>query len=121
MRKNEKGPASTRRSLMRSALCAALGVILLATPAFAQSSSGRWNGLPDRFQVDTGYFHIDADTVLRFQGGQGGSGEVSFEDDLGIPSGADTFWIDGTWRVGRRHQLKLGFTRLTRDHRDRTL
>ena len=38
-----------------------------------------------------------------------------------MPSSVNTFWLDGSWRVGRRHQLKLGFTRLSRDHPDYTL
>jgi hypothetical protein len=29
--------------------------------------------------------------------------------------------VDGTWRVGRRHQLKLGFTRVSRERANRTL
>jgi hypothetical protein len=105
---------------MRLAL-AALGAALLAAPALAQSTPGTWNGLPDRFQVDTGYFHLTAETILRYQGGQGSSGEVHFEDDLGIDDQANTFWVDGTWRLGRRHQLKLGFTRLNRDQPQHTL
>lgn len=95
---------------------AVIGLTLLATPAFAQSESGTWNGLPDRFQVDTGYFHLSVDTVLQLQGN-----DVDFERDLGVDENADTFWVDGTWRVGRRHQLKLGFTRLSRQRDDHTL
>jgi predicted porin len=105
---------------MRSATAAALAMALLAAPAFAQESS-TWNGLPDRFQVDAGYFHLNADTVLRFQGSPGSAGDVDFERDLGVPEKADTFWVDATWRVGRRHQLKLGFTRLSRDRNEHTL
>jgi hypothetical protein len=41
-----------------------LGVILaaglLASPAVAQSSSGGCNDVPDRFQIDGGYFRISA-------------------------------------------------------------
>jgi hypothetical protein len=56
---------------------------LLVSPAFAQSSAGTWNGLSDRFQVDTGYFRISANTVLRYNGAQG-SGDIDFEKDLGF-------------------------------------
>ena len=100
-----------------------LGIVLagtLATPALAQSTE-TWNGLPDRFKIDTGYFHIDAKTVLRYSGPRNGSGEVAFEDDLAVPDTADTFWVDGTWRVARRHQLELGYTRLSRDQPSHTL
>jgi hypothetical protein len=88
---------------------------VLAGPAFAQSSSSTWNNLPDRFQVDAGYFGINVSNVLRFGGGAGSSGDIDFEKDLGLNPDANTFWVDGTWRVGRRHQLKLGFTRVSRD------
>jgi hypothetical protein len=93
---------------------------LLVSPAFAQTSDATWNDLPDRFQVDTGYFRLDADTVLRFNGGPG-TGDVDFENDLGVAPGADTIWLDATWRVGRRHQLELSYTRLNRDRADHTL
>lgn len=88
---------------------------LAAAPAFAQSTSETWNGLPDRFKIDTGYFDLKADTLLRYNGPAGGSGEVSFENDLGLNKSVNTFWIDGTWRLGRRHQLKLSYTRVKRD------
>jgi hypothetical protein len=100
---------------MRNVLGGLLAGGLLVSPAFAQSSAGPWNDLPDRFQIDIGYFRLDASTVLRYQGGQGGSGEVDLEQDLGLPESVNTFWVDATWRVGRRHQLKLGFTRSSRE------
>jgi hypothetical protein len=101
---------------MRTVLGGILATGLLVSPAFAQSS-GPWNGLSDRFQIDTGYFRLTADTVLRFNGEQG-TGDVSLEKDLGVDKNVNTFWVDGTWRVGRRHQLKLSFTRFTRDRGD---
>ncbi len=106
---------------MRTIIGSLLAAGVLVSPAFAQSSTGTWNDLPDRFQVDTGYFRLSADTVLRYNGPQGGSGEVDFEQDLGLPEEVNTFWVDGTWRVGRRHQLKLGFTRINRDRAEYTL
>jgi hypothetical protein len=96
----------------------ALAACVLAGPALAQSPSGTWNDVPDRFQIDAGYFGIEANTVLRYNAGSGRNGEVDFENDLGVSPDADTFWVDGTWRVGRRHQLKLAFTKLSRDRDD---
>ena len=93
---------------------------LLASPAFAESPSGTWNGLSDRFQIDTGYFRLTADTQLRYNGAPG-SGDIHFENDLGVDENVDTFWIDGTWRVGRRHQVKLAYTRLDRGRADYAL
>jgi hypothetical protein len=100
------------------------GVLLAALSAplaFAESAPATWNGLPDRFQIDTGYFGLTSDTVLRYNGPEGGSGEVNFEEDLGINDQVHTFWVDTTWRVGRRHQLKLAYTRFNRDRADYTL
>jgi hypothetical protein len=105
---------------MRAVIGGVLAAGLLVSPAFAQSSPGTWNGLSDRFQIDTGYFRINANTVLRYNGGEG-SGDVDFEKDLGVDQNVDTFWLDATWRVGRRHKLKLAFTRLSRDRNDHTL
>ena len=106
---------------MRTIIGGVLAAALLAPPAFAQPSPGTWNGLPDRFQIDTGYFRLSANTLLRYNGPQGGSGEVNLEEDLGLADQVDTFWVDATWRVGRRHQLKLGFTRFNRDRDGYTL
>jgi hypothetical protein len=99
------------------AFAAAAGLLALAVPAFAQDPAATWNGLPDRFQIDAGYFRLDADTVLRFQGSE----DVDFERDLAVPEGTNTFWLDATWRAGRRHQIKLSFTRLSRDRAAHTL
>jgi hypothetical protein len=106
---------------MRHLAAALLLAGMSAAPAFAQSSAETtWNGLPDRFQIDSGYFAMNADTVLRFNGGPGAN-DVDFERDLALDEKVDTFWLDGTWRVGRRHQLKLSFTRLQRDRDSHTL
>jgi hypothetical protein len=88
-------------------------VALLASPALAQPSSGTWNGLTDRFGIDAGYFGLTARNVLTFNGGN-----VDFERDLGLDDAVDTFWVDATWRVGRRHQLKLSLTRFSRERAD---
>jgi hypothetical protein len=96
---------------MKAVLGGVLAASLLVSPAFAQSSSSAWNGLSDRFQIDTGYFRISAHTVLRYNGAQG-SGDIDFENDLGVGENADTFWLDATWRVGMRHKLKLAYTKL---------
>ncbi|RPH37453.1 MAG: hypothetical protein EHM91_15030 [Planctomycetota bacterium] len=112
---------------MKTVVGAVLAAVLSVPLAFAQAplaaqpASGTWNDLPDRFQIDTGYFNLKAETLLRYNGPRGGSGEVSLEQDLGVDDQVDTFWVDGTWRVGRRHQLKLAFTRFNRDRNAYTL
>jgi hypothetical protein len=105
---------------MKVVIGGVLAAGLLVSPAFAQSSPGPWNGLSDRFQIDTGYFRISADTMLRYKGAQG-SGDINLEDDLDLDPNVDTFWVDATWRVGRRHKLKLAYTSFSRDRKDYTL
>jgi hypothetical protein len=99
---------------MKAVLGGLVAASLLASPALAQSASGSWNGLPDRFRIDTGYSRLSADTQLRLNSPAGGS-DVDFAKDLGVDEEVDTFWLNGNWRVGRRHQLELGFTRLSRE------
>jgi hypothetical protein len=110
--------------VMRIIAGAVLITALLSSPLLAQSpaaapspapSRATWTGLPDRFQIDTGYFRLDASTLLRYNGPSGGNGEVDFEHDLGLPSTVDTFWLEGSWRITPRQQVKLGFTRFRRD------
>ena len=107
------------RTLVGGVVAAASLVVI--PPVFAQSPTGTWNGLTDRFQIDTGYFRITADAILRYNGPQGGSGQIDFTKDLGENDSVNTFWVDGTWRVGRRHQLKLAFTRSSQTGTDHTL
>jgi hypothetical protein len=85
----------------------------------AQSSAGSAD--ETKFQIDAGYFNLTANTALTYKGPTGGSGQVSFEKDLGQDNVVNTFWVDSTWRVGRRHQLKLGYTQLSRERPDQTL
>jgi predicted porin len=101
---------------MRAVLGGFLAASLMVSPAFAESSSGPWNGLPDRFRIDVGYFGLNATTVLDFKGGN-----VDFEKDLDVGKDVSTFWVGGNWRVGRRHQLELTYTRLNRDRAGYTL
>jgi hypothetical protein len=84
-------------------------------PEPAPEIAAAWNGLPDRFQVDAGYFRIDANTALTYDSPQSGEGVVDLEDDTGLPEKVSTFWVEGRWRVGRRHQLLLGVTNIARE------
>ena len=106
--------------MTKSLFGAILAAGFLASPALAQSS-GTWSDLPDRFQIDTGYYRIDAATVLRLNSSGIGGSAIDFERDLGVAPDVDTFWVDATWRVGRRHQLKLAYTKLDREQDEHTL
>ena len=99
---------------------AVLAAALVAVPAPAQTTGG-YSDLPETFRIDTGGFRIAADTRLQYiLGGQTG-GEIDFEGETGLPTNATTLWFDGTWRVGRRHQLSLNFTRSKREGAGKTL
>ena len=60
-------PFGSMREPMKTILGGVLAASLLVSPAFAQSSSGTWNGLSDRFRIDAGYFGLTATTVLTLQ------------------------------------------------------
>jgi len=101
-------------------LMSLLAVALAAVPARAQTASG-YSDLPERFRIDAGGFRIAADTKLKYRlGGQPGD-VIDFESETGLPNNATTLWLDGTWRVGRRHQLSLNYTRSNRKGESRTL
>jgi len=116
-------------------MLAAAGVVMMAmaAPASAQapadaktaqtSSTAKtsWNDLPDRFQIDAGYFRLNAASTLKLTGTLGGGTDVNFERDLGTPKTANTFWLDTTLRMGRRHQIKVGYINFTREGTPRTL
>jgi hypothetical protein len=95
--------------------------VLAQTPALAPggaaaatpASSGH---LPDRFQIDTGFFRVKSSTTLWLNTGSGVQSEVNFENDLGLKPNTNTFWVDTAWRLGRRHQLKVAFTSFTREN-----
>jgi len=108
------------RAMTQSIGLAVLAATLGPVPALAQATGG-YSDLPEAFRIDTGGFRIAADTKLQYSlGGQTG-GEIDFEGETGLPTNATTLWLDGTWRVGRRHQLSLNFTRSKREGEGKTL
>jgi hypothetical protein len=100
----------------RLAIAAAALSALLGAPAAAQTSSG-FTDLPQGFRLDVGGFRIASETQLKYDlAGQGET--IDFEGETGLPSAATTIWLDGTWRVGRRHQLSINYTRSQRSGAD---
>jgi hypothetical protein len=86
------------------------------TPGAAAVAPATATQLPDRFQIDTGYFRLNSKTVLWLNTGSGIKADVNFENDLGIKPNINTFWVDTTWRLGRRHQVKLSLTKISREN-----
>ena len=54
-------------------------------------------------------FTSASNTTLRLNNGAGGGSDVNFEDGLALPDTSTRFYIEGYWRVGRRHQVSLGW------------
>jgi hypothetical protein len=97
----------------RAAAPAALAALLIAVPAAAQTSSS-YTDLPQGFRLDLGGFRIASETKLKYD--LSGDGDtIDFENETALPDNATTLWLDGTWRVGRRHQLSLNYTKSNRE------
>lgn len=106
--------------VIRTACPAVLAAALAAVPAQGQPA-GAYSDLPQAFRIDAGSFRIAADTKLEYSLGGRPTDEIDFEGEAGLPRNSTTFWLDGTWRVGRRHQLSLNFTRSHRTGEGKTL
>jgi hypothetical protein len=115
-----RGLAATAVSIM--AMTAPVTAQAPADAAAPESSTRpSWSGLPDRFQVDAGYFRINLTTGLRLQGSVGPANEVSFEKDLGVSDTANTYWLDTTIRMSRRNSFKISYLSVTREGQPRSL
>lgn len=116
---------------LRALAIAVSAVAAMAAPAVAQapveapapppSARQSWNGLPERFQVDAGYFRVQMTTGLRLEGNVGPANEVSFEKDLGVSDTAGTYWVDATIRMSRRNSFKINYISVTREGQPQSL
>ncbi len=87
----------------------AVAAVLVATPALAQD---RW----PRFEVRGGGLVAAFDTTVRLDNPFGASGtSIDFEDDLGLDGRSATWFVQGTWRLGRRHQLSVSYQDFRRE------
>ena len=108
-----------------------LGITVTAVPALAQAPAAApvpqpaaprpWSDLPERFQIDAGYFRAQMTTALRLQGSVGPANDVSFEKDLGVADTAGTYWLDATIRMSRRNSFKINYLSVTREGQPRSL
>jgi hypothetical protein len=89
----------------------ALALLVLAAAAAApvRAQTASVTDLPDRFQIDGGAFRLASDTQLVLSRADGSGSEVDFEETLDLPSAANSIWLNGYWRVGRRHTVNLSF------------
>jgi hypothetical protein len=90
----------------------------VATTVRAQSDE---TDVPDHVLLEAGGFAIFASTNMVFNSATLGGSTVSFEQDLNLPERAARGFVEGYWRLARRHQLSLGFSRLRREGSGATL
>jgi len=98
---------------MRTAWIAVLALALLvpAGTALAQETD---TDVPQKFWFEMGGFRVSSSTNLRLNGSAPGD-DVNFERDLDLPNTTTQGYLEAFWRIGRRHQVSLNFTRVRRD------
>lgn len=99
---------------------AGMMLALAAPPGLAQTA-GSFTDVPDHYRLEVGGFRLGSDTDLRLNNGTGGGDDVHFEDGLAVPDTSTRFYVEGFWRIGRRHQLSLGWFRTSREGPGRVL
>ena len=99
---------------------AAIVMILAASPCLAQTASS-FTDVPDHYRLEIGGFRLGSSTELRLNNGTGGGTEVDFEDDLAVPDTTTRVYVEGYWRIARRHQVSLGWFRNNREGPARSL
>jgi hypothetical protein len=90
-------------------------MLTLAAPQGHAQTAGSFTDVPDHFRLELGGFRLGSDTTLSLNNGTGGGSDVDFEDGLALPDTSTRFYIEGYWRVGRRHQLSLGWFSTSRE------
>ncbi len=103
-------PARTLATVLAAA------VIVLATPAAAQSYADI-KGMDERFRLDLGGFFQQFDTILRLDSTALGIGtEINFEEDLGQDAHKTSFRANGYWRFGRHGRVDFGVLTFSRSN-----
>lgn len=94
------------RSLGRIGTAWACGAILFATaPAVLADESPDLLTVP--FNVALGSFILNTDTDVRLDGDTGAGTDIDWERSLGDDGDQTRFRLDGFWRFGDRHKLRL--------------
>lgn len=109
---------------MRRESCFVAPVAILLTLAgsecLAQSASV-FTDVPDHYRIELGGFRLGSDTNLRLNNGTGGGSDVDFEEGLAVPKNSTRLYVEGYWRIARRHQVSLGWFRNNREGPGKTL
>ena len=89
----------------------ALAFALPAGQALAQETD---TDVPQTFWFEVGGFRVASSTNLRLNGGAPGD-DVNLERDLNLPNTTTQGYLEAFWRLGRRHQVSVNWTRVKRD------
>jgi hypothetical protein len=89
--------------------------LALAGPQCLAKTASTPTDVPDRYRIELGGFRLGSNTSLRLNDGAGGGSDVSFEEDLDVPGTSTRFYLEGYWRIGRRHQVSLAWFRNNRE------
>jgi hypothetical protein len=98
----------------------AVMLVASATPAMCQAPASPVTPVPeatvdvkDRFRIDIGGLRMGTSTVLTLNAPTSGS-NVDFEKDLALPGSGTRMWADIYFRLARRHQFNINYTKMGR-------
>src|SRR5689334_6147243 len=94
---------------MRRGLRILVLVGVLSSPG-AKADAQDWN----RVIVRSGVLVADVNSDIRSDPRAGPGTGIDLESDLGLTHGATVFFVEGTWRIARRHQLHGGYLATSR-------
>jgi hypothetical protein len=92
-------------------VAATLALLWPAGAALAQETD---TDVPQKLWFEIGGFRVASQTDLRLNGAVPGE-DVDFERDLNVPNDTTEVYLEGYWRLGRRHQVSLNWTAVKRD------
>ena len=89
----------------------ALAVSLPAGQALAQETD---TDVSQTLWFEIGGFRVASSTNFRLSGSQPGD-DVDLERDLNLPNSTTQAYLEAFWRLGRRHQVSVNWTRVKRN------
>ncbi len=89
----------------------ALTLLLPAADLLAQETD---TDVPQTFWLEVGGFRVSSSTNFRLSGSAPGD-DVDLERDLDFPNTTTQGYLEAFWRLGRRHQVSVNWTRIRRD------
>lgn len=99
----------------QSGLAWRVAVCLVAFVLAGLAASPARSDLDDTYRITIGALATDFETSLRINSRDNSIDKKIFlEEDLGFDSEVRSAWVQGYWRMARRHRLSLLYTRFSR-------